>query len=194
MILCLSTRSTQLEFAQTIFKIHVYKQQRRLKEKNKRQELSKSDTELCSYIEVPNMWMGLSCKNELETEASKFSTRSFTVCCNGLKCCSLQMGKCHSIQQHELEGRDTLSATMWDKVESTPYGHCMDKCGNYMWKPASEAETANRKSNIYFDHYEVPRGPKIMLAECSKSRAANLATMLASNMDGGSFYDVLQQV
>lgn len=106
----------------------------------------------------------------------------------------MQMGNCDPYQTSTAPGRNTFNTLMWDKVESTPYGHCMDQNGNYMWKPASEAERANRRSALHLDHYNVPKGKDIMLTECAKGRAQGLRLTNKNPDSGGDVFNILQQV
>lgn len=104
------------------------------------------------------------------------------------------MGICSPNQTSRALGRNTLNTLMWDKVESTPYGHCMDQNGDYVWKPASEAERANRKSTLHLDHYNVPKGKDVMMRECPRARA-QCPKLTQKDVDsGGDLLSILQQV
>lgn len=55
-------------------------------------------------------------------------------------------------------GKDTLDIKSWGelKIAATPYGHAMDKEGNYIVTPLSDSVVAARKSHIVMDHYGYP--------------------------------------
>ena len=55
-------------------------------------------------------------------------------------------------------GKQTLSATLWDKLDSTPCGHHMDHEGNYVTKALSPEELLLRRSAVTFDDYNVATG------------------------------------
>ena len=60
-------------------------------------------------------------------------------------------------------GKQTLSTTMWDKLESTPCGHHMDPDGNYITKLLTPEELLVRKSDVVFDDYNVVTGGQVHL-------------------------------
>lgn len=70
-------------------------------------------------------------------------------------------------------GKATLDASMWDDlhIHATPYGHCVDKTGQYIVRPMSGASMALRKSHIPMDHYTYPRGNEYAAAEMPKGKA-----------------------
>ncbi|GMH32808.1 hypothetical protein BSKO_00642 [Bryopsis sp. KO-2023] len=104
-----------------------------------------------------------------------------------------EMGIYDPALDKSIPGKVTFSTTMWDKVEATPYGHCMDTNGNYVLKPASEAERVNRKSNIHIDHYDVHKGRDVMMAECPKGRGPAEGLDTKRLRRGESMFDVVQQ-
>lgn len=55
-------------------------------------------------------------------------------------------------------GKQTLDARSWGElaIASTPYGHCMDKTGNYIIRPTSARVNEARKSKVHMDHYGYP--------------------------------------
>ena len=56
---------------------------------------------------------------------------------------------------------------MWDKLDSTPCGHHMDRDGNYITKLLTPEELQVRKSDVVFDDYNVitgEQGPDCTLA------------------------------
>lgn len=55
-------------------------------------------------------------------------------------------------------GKETLSTTLWDKLESTPCGHHMDHDGNYITKALTPEELLLRRSDVVFDDYNVITG------------------------------------
>lgn len=57
-----------------------------------------------------------------------------------------------------ITGKDTLDTRTWGEhqITSTPYGHCIDKSGNYIIRPLSAKLVAQRKSHIVMDHYGYP--------------------------------------
>ena len=61
-------------------------------------------------------------------------------------------------------GRHTLSVTMWDKLDSTPYGRF-----NQMPPAAPPAERAPT-SKVRFDHYNFARGPEAVALEYPKGK------------------------
>lgn len=64
-------------------------------------------------------------------------------------------------------GKVTLQPTLWDKLESTPFGRNMDAQGNYVLKPSAPRLTALRASHIPMDHYNFPTGPEVRHPEFS---------------------------
>ena len=55
-------------------------------------------------------------------------------------------------------GKETLSTVLWDKLESTPHGHHMDRDGNYVTKALTPEELLVRRSDVVFDDYNVATG------------------------------------
>lgn len=55
-------------------------------------------------------------------------------------------------------GKETLNTVLWDKLESTPHGHHMDRDGNYVTKALTPEELLLRRSAVVFDDYNVPTG------------------------------------
>ena len=64
-------------------------------------------------------------------------------------------------------GRDTLEPTLWDRLESTPYGHF-----NKMMAAADGAPRggSSQRSRVNFDHYNVATGSEVMDRELPKPK------------------------
>ena len=55
-------------------------------------------------------------------------------------------------------GKETLSTILWDKLDSTPCGHHMDRDGNYVTKALTPEDLLLRRSAVTFDDYNVATG------------------------------------
>jgi len=73
------------------------------------------------------------------------------------------MSQMHGAAAEQQLGKETLRTTMWDKLESTPYGRNMDPAGNYVLKPSSERLVKLRASHIPMDHYDYPVGVEVRM-------------------------------
>ena len=45
---------------------------------------------------------------------------------------------------------------MWDKLDSTPYGHCTAPDGSSIVRPVDEKLAALQRSHVHMDHYTYP--------------------------------------
>lgn len=63
--------------------------------------------------------------------------------------------------------KSSLDIKMWDNlhIHATPYGHCVDKDGNYIVRPMSQGAQRLRASHIPLDHYNVATGREVVDAE-----------------------------
>eukprot|EP00736_Rhodelphis_marinus_P000067 Rmarinus@m.946 len=60
-------------------------------------------------------------------------------------------------------GRYVLDVQMWDKLEATPHGHFAEMFQRECAEHPIAAKL--RRSNVYLDHYKVPRGAEVTDAE-----------------------------
>lgn len=63
-------------------------------------------------------------------------------------------------------GKETLNTVLWDKLESTPHGHHMDRDGNYVTKALTPEELLLRRSDVVFDDYNVATGDHAAAQSC----------------------------
>ena len=75
----------------------------------------------------------------------------------------MQMGLIDT--EEKQPGKLTLQTTMWDKLESTPFGRNMDPLGNYVLKEPNEKLIKLKASHIPLDHYTYPVGPEVTFSE-----------------------------
>ncbi|KAL3152201.1 hypothetical protein ABBQ32_001288 [Trebouxia sp. C0010 RCD-2024] len=85
-------------------------------------------------------------------------------------------------------GKETLNTVLWDKLESTPHGHHMDRDGNYVTKALTPEELLLRRSDVVFDDYNVATGRDVMMAE----NMQNGMVRLKEGGEGRGLFPVLQ--
>lgn len=78
-------------------------------------------------------------------------------------------------------GKQTLSTVLWDKLESTPCGHHMDRDGNYVTKALTPEELLLRRSDVVFDDYNVATGDyDAVLSYCTQAISKLMAAFVSS--------------
>lgn len=89
--------------------------------------------------------------------------------------------------------KSALDIKMWDDlhIHSTPYGHCVDKDGNYIVRPQSVGAQRLRKSTIPLDHYNVPTGKEVVDAEAPPGKRSVPGPEVRRGRK--NLFDVLQQ-
>lgn len=53
-------------------------------------------------------------------------------------------------------GRSVLPTVVWDKLDSTPFGHCTAPDGSCVVRPVDEKLAALQRSRVHMDHYVYP--------------------------------------
>ncbi len=86
-------------------------------------------------------------------------------------------------------GRETLEATMWDKLESTPFGHFSDANGDLTATTMSEMSAKLATSHIPLDHYNILQGKEAMMAELPKGK--NIVPKDGHRMNRADFGDLI---
>jgi len=91
-------------------------------------------------------------------------------------------------------GKSTLDPKAWSDliIHATPYGHCVDRTGDYIVRPLSGSVLDGRRSRVPMDHYNYPRDNAAAQQEMGR---VGKGTVPAPGMQGGrkDLFDVMQQ-